>query len=312
MMEFFKEFNLINSNENYIVFKGSNVYEKNLNDDSISLVYQSDNDNCVSINIKKDINIKVIYFDDCESDCSFVYNIDENINVSITNIISNFCVNSKHYIEYNVRENAILNVCDFESVKSELDELNNYYIHKNASLNLNNLRINDSSVSSLFNIYLLDRRASCVLNNSVINSSSFDQKYNFVIHHLKAYTKSELIAYGVSKNNSVLNLDTNGIIKKNASKSEMFQKTKGIILDLESVVSASPLLEIDEFDCMASHGASIGAIDEGDLFYLMSRGLSREMSQSLIINGFFNPYLSKLNDAALFQYIQSVIKDHIA
>ena len=91
----------------------------------------------------------------------------------------------------------------------------------------------------------------------------------------------------------------------------MHQKSKGIILDLTSTISASPLLEIDEFDCMASHGASIGAIDESDLFYLMSRGLPREQSQNLIINGFFNPYLSKLKDEGLIKYISEVIKGHI-
>lgn len=325
-MKFYKEFNLINSNENYLVFKGSCVLEMNIIDDSFSISYESFNvferssleneiiksSKSVSIDIKKNCDLKIIYFDDCEEVCSYNFNINENINVNLINVISDFCVKSKHLIEYNIKENAVLNICDFESITCELIEFYNYYVHKNALLNLNNLRINDNCVSSIFNVYLLDKRANCVLNNSVINSSSLNQKYNFTIHHLKDYTKSELIAYAVSKNKSELNIDSNGIIKKNAKKAEMFQKTKGIILDLESVVSASPLLEIDEFDCMATHGASIGAIDESDLFYLMSRGLSREMSQNLIINGFFNPYLSKLNDESVFAYIQSVIKDHIA
>ena len=74
----------------------------------------------------------------------------------------------------------------------------------------------------------------------------------------------------------------------------MNQKSKGILLSKESAISANPLLQIDEYDCLASHGAGIGAIDEEDLFYLMSRGLTRSESEKLIIKGFINPIQENL------------------
>lgn len=330
-MKYFKEFeelvnSLVNESENYIIFNDGKAIKKNI-DDSVLITlddihesnFRNEEESDViknssfwtNVNIENDVDIKCIYLNDEESNMTYFYNIKKGINVNIVNIYLGFNCNTKVLVEYNVREGAFLNVCDFSSVNSELSEFNNYYLEENSKLVLNNLKVNDKNVDGKYNVYLLSKKAECRVNNSIINSSSYKQSYNYVIHHLDRLTKSELIGYGVSKNNSILNMDTNGVIKKGASRSEMHQKSKGIILDLDSTVSASPLLEIDEFDCMASHGASIGAIDEGDLFYLMSRGLPREESQNLIINGFFNPYLSKIKDEGVLKFISEVIKKHI-
>lgn len=317
---------LVNESENYIVFNDGKAIRKNLDekvlitlDNICESEYRKDCENDIiknssfwtNINIENDVNIKCIYLNDEESNMTYFYNIKKGINVNIVNIYLEFSCNTNVLVEYNVGEDASLNVCDFSSVKCEINEFNNYYLEENSKLILNNLKVNDNLVNGKYNVYLLKKYAECAINNSIINASGLKQSYNYVVHHLHRLTKSELIGYGVSKNDSILNMDTNGVIKKGAARSEMHQKSKGIILDLTSTISASPLLEIDEFDCMASHGASIGAIDESDLFYLMSRGLPREQSQNLIINGFFNPYLSKLKDEGLIKYISEVIKEHI-
>ena len=106
-------------------------------------------------------------------------------------------------------------------------------------------------------------------------------------------------------------MDTAGYIKNGASKTNMLQKSKGIILDIDSKISASPELYIDEYDCMASHGASIGSIDEADIYYLMSRGLTRSDAEKLIVYGFFNPYLAFIKDENILAYIKKIIESKL-
>lgn len=144
--------------------------------------------------------------------------------------------------------------------------------------------------------------------NVIVNGTNLIQDYVVDITLTEAMAKSEMVNYSICKEKSILNVFTNGIINKNAKQTVLGQKTKGLLLDEESAISANPQLVIDEFDCLASHGAGIGAIDEDELYYLMSRGLSREESERLIIGGFINPVLNAIEDEKFSSYVQEQIK----
>ena len=53
-------------------------------------------------------------------------------------------------------------------------------------------------------------------------------------------------------------------------------------------------LEIEADDVRCSHGATVGQVDETQLFYLMSRGLSRPEAERLLVLGFFDEVLSRV------------------
>ena len=60
-----------------------------------------------------------------------------------------------------------------------------------------------------------------------------------------------------------------------------------------------PNLYIDEYDVVANHSASIGSISKDDLFYLMSRGLTKEEATSLVVIGFIKPIIDNIQDDSL-------------
>ena len=78
------------------------------------------------------------------------------------------------------------------------------------------------------------------------------------------------------------------------SKSKCSQKTRGIVMDDESEIVANPILLIDEYDCFANHGASIGKVNDEELFYLMSRGLTKDESVLLILSGMVLPFINEI------------------
>jgi Fe-S cluster assembly protein SufD len=55
-----------------------------------------------------------------------------------------------------------------------------------------------------------------------------------------------------------------------------------------------PRLEIEANDLRCTHGATVGRVDEGQVFYLMSRGIPREEAVRLIVEGFFRPSLDRI------------------
>jgi Fe-S cluster assembly protein SufB len=67
-----------------------------------------------------------------------------------------------------------------------------------------------------------------------------------------------------------------------------------LILDSDSRSDTYPYIEIDEDDVTIEHEASVSKIGEEQLFYLMSRGLSKTEASSMIVTGFIEPLVKEL------------------
>ncbi|MCH7955590.1 MAG: SufD family Fe-S cluster assembly protein, partial [Candidatus Marinimicrobia bacterium] len=57
----------------------------------------------------------------------------------------------------------------------------------------------------------------------------------------------------------------------------------------------------------ASHGATVGNLDKEEIFYLMSRGLTKSSAEKLIIYGFFRPVLKSIDSEILREHIYGFI-----
>ncbi len=76
------------------------------------------------------------------------------------------------------------------------------------------------------------------------------------------------------------------IIEKGAELVEGFLRQKVLLVGKDARAEAVPELEIECNEVKASHAASVGRIDEEQIFYLMSRGLSKKEAEELIIEAF--------------------------
>ncbi|MGQ9463624.1 MAG: Fe-S cluster assembly protein SufD [Candidatus Fervidibacter sp.] len=87
-----------------------------------------------------------------------------------------------------------------------------------------------------------------------------------------------------------------GLIKvhKNAQGTDAYQANRNLLLSPKARADSMPLLEIEANEVRCTHGATIGRVDETQLFYLMSRGLSRRQAEKIIVNGFLQPVIDKV------------------
>lgn len=87
-------------------------------------------------------------------------------------------------------------------------------------------------------------------------------------------------------------------IGKNASQTESYLKINSLVLGGNAKVEVLPKLEINTNDVKAGHGAAISRINDEELFYLMSRGLSEVQAKKLILDGLVEAFLdrAKLSD----------------
>jgi len=100
-----------------------------------------------------------------------------------------------------------------------------------------------------------------------------------------------------------------GLIKvqPGANGTDAYQKVRNLILSDEADPNSMPGLEILNDDVRCSHGATNGPVSEDELFYLQARGIRREAASRLIVNGFFNALLEKLEDPALRAHLEDLL-----
>jgi Fe-S cluster assembly protein SufB len=67
-----------------------------------------------------------------------------------------------------------------------------------------------------------------------------------------------------------------------------------LLLDPESRSDTYPYIDTDSNDVSISHEATVSKIDEEQLFYLQSRGLSQEEATTMIVSGFIEPLVKEL------------------
>ena len=149
------------------------------------------------------------------------------------------------------------------------------------------LEVPRGSVSKSLDV-ILDKEGSSVEILGVyagLSSEKIDLTVN-VIH--KAFnTKSLTQIRGVLKDSSSSLFK--GVIKieKKAQKTDSYLDHDVLILGDKARNESQPMLEIEADDVKATHGATTGRISEEEIFYLMSRGLSREEAVKIILEGFF-------------------------
>lgn len=117
--------------------------------------------------------------------------------------------------------------------------------------------------------------------------------------HMHGHTYSDL-DFKVVLEHSARSAYT-GLIRINldAPDSEAYQENRNLLLDKECRAESIPELEILNENVRCTHGATVGPVDEEQVFYLMTRGLSRRAAERTIVEGFFAPVLDRIDDKAL-------------
>lgn len=97
-------------------------------------------------------------------------------------------------------------------------------------------------------------------------------------------------------------------IQKGASGANGEQTEKLLMLSPKSRADAIPILLIDENDVKCGHAASVGQISEEQLFYLMSRGISKADAKRMIVWGFLDPVLAALPVERVRNAVETILE----
>ncbi|MGH2724767.1 MAG: Fe-S cluster assembly protein SufD [Actinomycetota bacterium] len=96
-----------------------------------------------------------------------------------------------------------------------------------------------------------------------------------------------------------------------AHKTDAFQTNRNIVLSDAAKADSIPNLEIEANDVRCSHAASVGPVDEDVLFYLETRGIPRAEAERLVVTGFFQEVLDRVQLAEVRSGLEAAIIDEL-
>ncbi|MCS4486845.1 Fe-S cluster assembly protein SufD [Staphylococcus americanisciuri] len=121
-------------------------------------------------------------------------------------------------------------------------------------------------------------------------------------------TDGYILKHGVMKENASSIFNGIGHIKHGGKGSAANQSSRVLMLSENARGDANPILLIDEDDVEAGHAASVGRVDPEQLYYLMSRGISQEEAERLVIHGFLDPVVRELPIEDVQRQLREVIE----
>ncbi len=130
-------------------------------------------------------------------------------------------------------------------------------------------------------------------------------------HHAAPHAHSDLLYKGAltDRARSVFR----GLIRVDpgAQLTDAYQTNRNLLLSETSKATSLPNLEIEADDVRCSHGATIGQADETQVFYLMSRGLTRTQAERLLVFGFFDEVLNRVPLEGVRARVREAIEEKI-
>uniref|UniRef100_A0A832I0I7 Fe-S cluster assembly protein SufD n=1 Tax=Eiseniibacteriota bacterium TaxID=2212470 RepID=A0A832I0I7_UNCEI len=125
-----------------------------------------------------------------------------------------------------------------------------------------------------------------------------DERQHFHLHtlqrHLADHGTSDLLIKGCLKDRARSIYQGLIQVSEGAQRTDAYQANRNLLLSDTARADSIPGLEILANDVRCTHGATIGHVDEEQMYYLMARGLPRVEAQRLIVEGFFAPVLDRI------------------
>lgn len=144
----------------------------------------------------------------------------------------------------------------------------------------------------------------------VICVGTNDQKLNITTRavHFGKSSESGMITRAVMRDEATAIVNGVTKIEKGATKANGEQTEKVLMLSPKARGDANPILLIDEDDVKAGHAASVGQVNPEQVYYLMSRGISRAEAERLIIYGFLDPVVAEIPLELVQNQLRSIVE----
>ena len=168
--------------------------------------------------------------------------------------------------------------------------------------------MNDSDTISENITHLVGDGSAADTKTVVVGRGTQKQNFTTEVRHWGKNSDGQILKHGVMKDAAQSIFNGIGKIEHGATKANAEQESRVLMLSEKARGDANPILLIDEDDVTAGHAASVGRVDPTQLYYLMSRGISKAEAERLVIHGFLAPVVTNLPIEGVKKQLTEVIE----
>lgn len=175
--------------------------------------------------------------------------------------------------------------------------INNLFIHQeeNSKFFSSIVSLHGGLIRNNFNAVLAGRFASADLNGLFLCDSRQHVANHLLIDHASPDCTSNQLFKGILDDEATGSFNGKILVRKDAQKTQAYQKNNNILLSDTAKMNTKPHLEIYADDVKCSHGATVGQLDSEALFYIRSRGISEPEARHLLMYAFANDIVGKIS-----------------
>ena len=144
----------------------------------------------------------------------------------------------------------------------------------------------------------------------MLNGSQHHDTHS-IIDHTVPNCNSHQNYRGVLNDKSRAVFNGKVFVRENASGTDAQQQNKNLLLSNDARVDTKPQLEIFNDDVKCSHGATVGQLEEDELFYLLTRGLPETLARNLLTYGFAEEIINKIEIESIKSELDSMVLNRL-
>lgn len=142
------------------------------------------------------------------------------------------------------------------------------------------------------------------------NEQEFDSRT--LQDHISPHTASDLLYKNALDDKARCTFGGLIRVEPHAHFTDAYQKVRNLLLSDDSEANSMPGLEILADNVRCTHGATSGQVNKDEMFYLHSRGIPTKIAQRLIVTGFLNEVIQRLDQPAIADHLNTLIENKFA
>ena len=151
-------------------------------------------------------------------------------------------------------------------------------------------------------------RAMTILNGLSVLTNAQHVDNSTVLDHAAPHCESRELYKGIYSDSSRGVFSGTIIVRPDAQKTNAIQSNRALLLSGESSIDSRPQLKIWADDVKCTHGATVGQLDDDALFYLRSRGISKQAALEILTDAFAGEVITTIADRNLREFVTAACK----
>jgi Fe-S cluster assembly protein SufD len=172
-------------------------------------------------------------------------------------------------------------------------------IGENAALDGFQLSIGGCLARLEAHVLLAAESSSCCLSAIYLGRGTQHHDITTNMTHARGHCKSNQVIRGVLDDKARGVFQGKVSVAQDAQKTDGQQMSRALLLSRKAEADAKPELEIYADDVVCAHGATVGELDETQLFYLTSRGIHRDVARAMLISAFLDEAVDTIDNLEL-------------